>query len=473
MNQYDACTLNRYSCREMRELFGRELKFKLWRRLWIYLAESQKELGLEISDRQIREMKQHADDISLERIDELEEETRHEVMANIRAFGEQCPEAEPIIHLGATSMYVMDNADLIRFRRALEHLGDLLAGIVEALTGFARDHASEPILGLTHLQPAQVTTVGKRASQWLSGFLGDLKEVRRLQEELPFRGVKGAVGTQASFLRLFDGDHEKVQELDRKVAGRAGFDRVLKITGQTYSRKLDTKILNCLTHMAESAGKFAVDLRLLQSRNEMQEPIEDEQVGSSAMAYKKNPIRSERISGLSRYLIENAGNAPHTSSTQWMERSLDDSSNRRVLFPHAFQAADGMLRTVLNVSRGLVVNREKIRQNLEPQLPYVVTEDVLMEMVRKGGNRQKIHERIRKHARKAAEKVEKGEENDLVERLKNDNNFEPIHDRLEELADPSGLSGRARAQVEQFLEEDVEPVLDEEENTGLDADLSV
>ncbi len=470
----DTCALDRYASEEMQEIFDRRKKYVYWRKLWIYLAEAQQELGLDISDQQIDQMKAVVDRIPFDRVREIEEETRHEVMAHIRAFGEQCPEAAPIIHLGATSMFVMDNGDLIRLKKALRRVGDLLANIVRALASFSEEHADEPILGLTHLQPAQVTTVGKRSAQWLSGFLDDLKRVRELEDELPFRGVKGAVGTQDSYLTLFDGDHERVKKLDRRVAEKAGFENVLPITGQTYSRKYDHRILSLLSSAAQSAGKFAADLRLLQSRGELEEPTKSSQVGSSAMAYKRNPIRSERISGLSRYVLQETENSSHTAANQWLERSLDDSSNRRLSLPHSFLATDGMLRTVLNCSRGLVVHPSNIQQALENKRPYLATERILMEMVREGGNRQKIHEKIRVHSREVDEQVDAGGENDLLDRLKNDPEFEPVHDQIDELSRISNLVGRAPEQVREFLKNEVQPVLEREADVpGASSELSV
>jgi len=474
MENVNTCALQRYASDEMERIFDRKRKYRIWRRLWIYLAESQKELGLDVTDEQIDAMKSVQDQIPFNRVRELEEETRHEVMAHIRAFGEQCPEAAPIIHLGATSMYVMDNADLIRLREGLRRLGDLLANVVDAFATFCEDHADVPVLGLTHLQPAQVTTVGKRACLWLSEFVQDLERIRTLEAELPFRGVKGAVGTQDSYLTLFDGDHEKVKELDRRVAEKAGFDRVLSITGQTYSRKHDSRMLALLSSIAQTASKFAVDVRLLQSRGELQEPTKSSQVGSSAMAYKTNPVRTERISGLARYVIEETENSSHTAANQWMERSLDDSSNRRLVLPHAFLALDGVLKTVLNCAKGLVLHREEIRHRLEREGPFLATETILMEMVRHGENRQEIHERIRRHSRAAEDEIEQGGDNDLFERLRNDEVFEPVHDRLDDFTDPSELTGRSADQVKTYLEETVRPILrTEQEVLGESASLDV
>lgn len=472
--QIDTCALDRYASGEMQKIFDRERKYEYWRKLWVYLAEAEQELGLDITDEQINEMKSVVDQIPFDRVRELEEETRHEVMAHIRAFGEQCPSAAPIIHLGATSMFVMDNGDLIRIKQALKRVGDLLANVVQALAEFSEEHADEPILGLTHLQPAQVTTIGKRSSLWLSEFLENLKQVRELEENLPFRGVKGAVGTQDSYLALFDGDHEKVKELDRRVAEKAGFDNVLPITGQTYTRTYDSKVMDCLSAIAQSAGKFGVDLRLLQSRGEIQEPTKSSQVGSSAMAYKKNPIRAERISGLSRYIRQETENSSHTAANQWLERSLDDSSNRRLILPHSFLATDGLLKTVLNCARGLVIHHSNIQESLEEKKPFLATERILMEMVREGHSRQEIHEKIRVHSRKAEEQVASGGKNDLLERLKQDPEFEPVHDRIDALSDVSELTGRSAEQVREFISDHVRPVLNQESDVlGASSSLDV
>ncbi len=473
-DQIDTCALDRYASEEMERIFDRKEKYVYWRKLWIYLAEAQQELGLDISEEQIDEMKSVVDQIPFDRVQEIEEETRHEVMAHIRAFGEQCPKAAPIIHLGATSMYVMDNGDLIRLQKAIKRIGDLLANVVDALADFCEEHADEPILGLTHLQPAQVTTVGKRASLWLEGFLEDLKRIRKLETSLPFRGAKGAVGTQDSYLTLFDGDHKKVKELDQLVAEKAGFERVLTVTGQTYSRKYDHRMLSLLSSIAQSASKFSVDLRLLQSRGEIEEPTKSSQVGSSAMAYKRNPIRAERISGLARYLLQETENSSHTAANQWLERSLDDSSNRRLVLPHSFMAADGMLKTVLNCVRGLVIHTSNIQDALEDKRPFLATERILMEMVREGHSRQEIHEKIRVHSRKAEENVDSGGPNDLLERLKSDPDFAPVHNRIDELAEVSNLTGRSEEQVREFLEQEVHPVLENESSAlGTSSDLDV
>lgn len=470
------CAAARYAGEEIEDIFSRDHKYTLWRRLWIYLAEAQQSLGLEITDRQIEQMKEKVDDIPWDRVKEHEEETRHEVMAHIRTFSEQCPEAGPIIHLGATSMFVMDNADVIMMREALEHIKVLLLNVVEGLKQFAEEWADQPILGMTHLQPAQVTTVGKRACLWLSDFLKDVRNLERINNSLRFRGTKGAIGTQASYLNLFDGDHEKVKKLDRLVAGKAGFDNVQRITGQTYPRKQDSRIMDGLAQVAQTASKFAVDIRLLQSRGEVQEPMKKSQVGSSAMAYKKNPIRTERITGLARYLLQETGNAEQTAANQWLEHSLDDSSNRRLTIPHSFRIADGMLRTALNCARGLVVNENRINDNLNRQLPKLITENVIMEMVRAGGDRQELHERIRKHTREAlGDEAGPGREaKELIDFLKTDPAFSDISDRIDELADPEQLSGRAPHQTREFLKGEVTPLLkDEADVLGESSDLSV
>lgn len=452
------CAASRYASEEMEKLFSYEYRAQLWRQLWVYLAEAQQELGLSISEEQIEQMRAKVEDIPRDRIRELEEQTRHEVMAHVHAFAEQCPKAEPIIHLGATSMYVMDNADLIRVKEALSRIQKQLTAIVEAFSQFCEAHIDTPVVGLTHLQTAQVTTVGKRASLWLSEFLQDLRQVQALLEELPFRSVKGAVGTQSSFLELFDGSYEDVQKLEKKISARAGFSRTVSVSGQTYSRKIDSRILQGLSQIAQSAGKYAVDMRLLQSRGEMQEPTGEDQVGSSAMPHKVNPIRTERITGLSRFVMENVGNGAHTASNQWLERSLDDSSNRRFSISHSFLVTDGLLRTVLNCARGMTVHEEQIREQLQQERPFLLSEYFLMKSVKEGKSRQKIHERLRKHARRTSDST--GEDTlSFLDRVRQD---DVISSAFDEIPDPdwNQLAGCAKQQVRSFLDEEVYPTLE-------------
>lgn len=465
------CATDRYASEEMQNLFSYRYRAKLWRKLWIYLAEAQKELGLDVTDEQIRQMKNHVDDISLERIEELEQETRHEVMAHLRAFAEQCPKAEPILHMGATSMFLMDNADLIRTRAALQRIQKLLIGIVQSLSEFCEAHRDEPIVGMTHLQTAQVTTVGKRASLWLSDFLTDFRQVRNFSDRIPFRSIKGAVGTQSSFLELFDGDHEKVRQLEQKIREKAGFSETFPVTGQTYSRKFDSRLLHRLSEVAQSASKYAVDLRLLQSRGELQEPTGSSQVGSSAMPHKVNPIRTERITGLSRFVMELPGNTSHTAANQWLERSLDDSSNRRFSLSHAFLVTDGLLKTVLNCVRGMTVRTETIQKHLKQERPHLLSEYLLMQIVKNGGSRQKFHERLREHAREIHDQPEE-QNRTFLELVRND---EEITSVLDDIPNPDWiqLAGRAPQQVQNFLDEEVRPELEDESLPDLDASLQI
>src|SRR5438309_5326376 len=398
---YDNPLVTRYASREMAELGGPQRKFSTWRRLWVALAEAQHELGMpaegqvgpRISPAQIAEMRAHLDDIDFTRAEALEKQLRHDVMAHIRTYGEACPSAQDIIHLGATSCFVTDNTDLILMRESLGLLRDRLVGVIEALARFAHQWRNLATLGFTHFQPAQLTTVGKRACLWCYDFVLDLHELEHRLDQLRFRGAKGTTGTQASFLALFHGDHDKVRRLDQLVAHKMGFDAVYPVTGQTYSRKVDSQVLDVLSGVGQTSHKYGTDLRLLAHRQEVDEPFEEEQVGSSAMAYKRNPMRAERMCGLSRYLMALPASAAQTAATQWLERTLDDSVNRRLTLPQAFLGADGVVRLALNISKGLVVNPEVIARNVDQTLPYMATEDVLMQATARGGDRQLLHDR--------------------------------------------------------------------------------
>jgi adenylosuccinate lyase len=451
----------RYASREMLEIFSDRRRYGTWRRLWVALAEVEAELGLDIRAEQIEEMRARVDDIDFERVAEIERELRHDVMAHITHFGEQCPRAKPIIHLGATSCFVTDNTDLMLMRAGLELVRARLAELLRALGGFALRHRSLPALAYTHFQPAQLTTVGKRAALWAQDFLLDLEEVERWCRRLRFRGAKGTTGTQASFLRLFDGDAAKVEELDRRISERMGFEELFLITGQTYTRKQDEAVLHALAGVAQSAHKFSNDLRLLQGLGEIEEPFGDKQVGSSAMPYKRNPMRLERISSLAKYAMCEAQNAGWVHATQWFERTLDDSANRRLSIPQCFLAADAILILALNVSCGLVVHPAVIRRRLEEELASIASENLMMLAVRAGGDRGRLHERIREHAMKVAEARRAGAaQNDLLERLAADPLFASVRERIGEVSDPAAYVGRAPEQVEKFFRDEVDPLLE-------------
>ncbi|MFP4176558.1 MAG: adenylosuccinate lyase [Planctomycetota bacterium] len=458
---YRSPFVTRWASREMQELWSDEHKFRLWRRLWIALAESQKELGLDISEEALSQMRDTRDELNLEVAREYERELRHDVMAQVHAWGDQCPAARGIIHLGATSCFVADNADLIRIREALQLLLSPLAAACRQLAAFARQFAEVPCLGFTHFQPAQLTTVGKRACLWLQDLMEDLKEIAELAEEMPFRGPKGTTGTQASYLKLFDGDEEKVKQLERMVTEKMGFSRPFPVTGQTYPRKFDYKVLRTLSSLGLTLHKMAVDVRLLANMKEVEEPFGKKQVGSSAMAYKRNPMRCERMTSLSRFLINNAQNAAFTGADQWLERTLDDSANRRLSLAEGFLAADSVSRLASNISDGLVVNEEVVRERVKSELPFMATENILMEAVKAGGDRQELHERIREHSMAAARRVKQdGADNDLLERIAGDEAFEDIHDRLEDIVSPEAFTGRAAEQTRSFINDHVEPELE-------------
>ncbi len=464
----------RWAGDRMLEIWSDMHKFRLWRRLWVALAESQKELGLDISAEAIDQLKNNTDAVDLDAAAEYEKLLRHDVMAHVRVYADQCPAAEGIIHLGATSCYVADNAELILIRESLETLIPMIAGVCRQLADFSAEYRSLPCLAYTHYQPAQVTTVGKRACLWLQDFMGDLQNIISLADTMPFRGVKGTTGTQASFLRLFDGDAGRVRELERRVCAKMGFERVYPVTGQTYPRKFDWQVLSALAGLAISSHKMAADIRLLAGMKEIEEPFGKKQVGSSAMAYKRNPMRSERICALSRFLINNVQNASFTAADQWLERTLDDSANRRLSLAEGFLAADSIAQLAADVTAGLIVNKSVIRRRLRAELPFMATENILMEAVKAGGDRQKLHERIRRHSMEAAKRVKEADGvNDLLERLKNDAAFEPVAKRFDELVDPASFVGLAPQQVQAYLDKTVLPVLDGIKTEGTTQSLRV
>jgi len=445
----------------MQALWGERRRIGLWRRLWFALMEAQRELGVDVPERALAELGSHLDDADLERAAEHEKRLRHDVMAHIHHLGEQAPAARPFIHLGATSAYVTDNADLLLMREGLELLLGRLAAVLVALSKLARRYRDLPCLAYTHFQPAQLTTVGKRVTLWMQEFLLDAEEVLHRLETLQFRGVKGTTGTQASFLELFDGDDEKVRELDARVTRKMGFTRVFPVTGQTYPRKIDAQVLAALAGIAQSAAKFATDLRLLQHEGEMLEPFESDQVGSSAMAYKRNPMRAERMTSLARFTIELEGNAWHTAAEQWLERTLDDSANRRLVLPEAFLATDAILVLATNVAAGLEVREPVIARHVAEQLPFLATERLLVRGVKAGGDRQRLHEVIRTHSLAVAQAVaERGAPNDLLERLARDPAFKSLKVAIhsDEL-DATAYTGRAARQVDEFLEHVLPAVL--------------
>jgi adenylosuccinate lyase len=452
--------VERYASREMSAIFSAATKFGTWRRLWLALAESQQELGLEIPDAALAAMRTQLDNIDMRRAAELEKRLRHDVMAHVHHFGEVAPDAKAVIHLGATSAYVTDNTELLQHRDALQLVRRRLLSCMDALASFARTHRDLPTLGFTHFQPAQPTTVGKRATLWIQDLLLDLEEIDHRLATIRFRGVRGTTGTEASFLELFDGDGAKVDELNRRIAARMGFDRLYAVTGQTYPRKVDYACLASLAGVAASTSKFAHDVRLLQHLKEVEEPFEDEQIGSSAMAYKRNPMRTERITALARHVIALSINPAFTAATQWLERTLDDSANRRIAIPEAYLGVDAILLLTHNVSAGLVVRPAVIRRHLSDELPFMATETILMHAVRRGGDRQSLHERIRRHSIAAAERVkEYGEANDLVDRIAGDSAFGMSRDDIERMLDPARFTGRAAEQVDLFLRNDVAPAL--------------
>lgn len=454
---YDNPLIGRYASSEMCRLWSPQTKHSTWRKLWVALAEAESELGLEISKAQIDELRAHTDDIDFEAAARHEKILRHDVMAHVHAYGDVCPMARPIIHLGATSCYVTDNTDLILMRRGLELIRAKLVATIDRLASFAQEYRALPCLGFTHLQPAQPVTVGKRATLWCYDLVMDLEELEHRIASLKLRGVKGTTGTQATFLSLFNGNHQTVETLDRIVCQKLGFDRAYAVTGQTYSRKVDSQVLDCLAGLAQTAHKTGSDLRLLQSRKEVEEPIEKHQIGSSAMAYKRNPMRSERMCGLARFVMSLSSSAAQTTATQWMERTLDDSANRRLTIPQSFLATDAILILFRNVVDGLVVYPRVIARHLDEELPFMATEEILMAGVRAGGDRQDLHERIRVHSVEAARNVKEfGGQNDLIERLSADSKFANVD--LTSALDAKRFVGRAPEQVDTFLAEIIQPL---------------
>ena len=459
-DRYSHPLSERYASREMQQIFSPRKRFGTWRRLWLALAESEAELGIDISDTALEQMRASLDSLDLERAAEYERRFRHDVMAHVHLFGDDAPEAKGIIHLGATSAFIGDNTDLILHREALGLIRKRLVRCVAALADFAREHASMATLAYTHLQPAQPTTVGKRATLWIQDLLLDIEELDFRLKTLRFRGVQGTTGTQASFLDLFEGDHEKVDALNEAVADRMGFGEGYGVTGQTYTRKVDAQILGTLANVASSASKMGHDLRLLSHMREVEEPFEEEQIGSSAMPYKRNPMRAERICAIARHVIVLAQDPLFTAATQWLERTLDDSANRRLSIPDAFLALDGILLLLENVSSGLVVNAQVIRKNLEEHLPFMATETILMRASAAGGDRQELHERIRRHSLAAADRMKsEGVPADLLERIADDDTFDMDLEQLRELCDAARFVGRAPQQVDRFLAEWVQPAL--------------
>ena len=450
----------RYASEEMQFLFSAQHKFALWRRLWIILAEAEQALGLPITDAQIAEMKAHAEDIDFDAAAAYEKQLRHDVMAHIHAWGDQCPLARPIIHLGATSCYVGDNADILILRDALHLIQGRLVAVIRALRDFAEAYADLPCLGYTHFQSAQPTTVGKRAALWLNDLTLDLEEINFCLDTLKPLGCKGTTGTQASFLELFQGDFEKVQRLDRLIAEKMGFAAAVPVSGQTYSRKMDARVLSALSQIGQSAHKFANDIRLLAHEKEIEEPFEARQIGSSAMAYKRNPMRSERMTGLSRFLMTNAQNAALTASEQWLERTLDDSANRRLSLAEGFLCCDAVLALYLNIASGLVVYDRMIEKHLREELPFMATENILMDAVARGGDRQALHERIRVHSMEAARAVKmEGKQSDLLARIAADPAFHVDEETLENTLDPENFIGCAAMQTREYLRQVIDPLL--------------
>lgn len=464
----------RYASEEMQRIFSNDKKFRTWRRLWIALAESEKELGLAITQEQIDELKAHAEDINYDVAREREKIVRHDVMSHVYAYGQQCPNAKGIIHLGATSCFVGDNTDLIVMYEALELVKKKLVNVLAELKKFALDYKDLPVLAFTHFQPAQPTTLGKRAAIWAQDLLLDYEELCFLLENKKLRGCKGTTGTQASFMELFDNDEAKVKQLDQMVAHRMGYEKSFAVSTQTYSRKVDSRILNALGSIAQSAHKFSNDIRLLQNLKEVEEPFEKGQIGSSAMAYKRNPMRSERMASLANYVIADTLNPAITAATQWFERTLDDSANKRISIPEAFLAVDGILDLYLNITDGLVVYPKVIESHLMKELPFMATEMILMDAVKAGGDRQELHERIRVHSMAAGKVVKEGLENDLLKRIAEDAMFPMNMEQLKAIMSPINFVGRAPSQTVEFFEECIDPVLETEKDAlGLHAEINV
>jgi len=474
-DRYVSPLSERYASKEMQYIFSPDKKFRTWRRLWIALAETEKELGLPITDEQIGELKEHKDDINYDVAREREKVVRHDVMSHVYAYGKQCPKAKGIIHLGATSCYVGDNTDIIIMAEALEIVRKKLLNVIAELAAFADEYKALPTLAFTHFQPAQPTTVGKRATLWMQEFMMDLEDLEYVKDSLKLLGSKGTTGTQASFLELFEGDQEKIDKIDPMIAEKMGFKACYPVSGQTYSRKVDTRVVNVLAGIAASAHKFSNDIRLLQHLKEVEEPFEKTQIGSSAMAYKRNPMRSERIASLSRYVMADALNPAITSAAQWFERTLDDSANKRLSVPEGFLAVDGILDLCLNVVDGLVVYPKVIEKRLMSELPFMATENIMMDAVKAGGDRQELHEKIRELSMEAGRNVkEKGLDNNLLELIAADPAFNLSEEELKKTMDPSKYTGRAAVQVDAFLKDSVSPVLEaNKEVLGMSAEINV
>ncbi|MFQ9510008.1 MAG: adenylosuccinate lyase [Lachnospiraceae bacterium] len=474
-DRYTSPLSERYASKEMQYIFSQDKKFRTWRRLWIALAESEKELGLNITDEQIEELKAHKDDINYDVAKEREALVRHDVMSHVYAYGVQCPKAKGIIHLGATSCYVGDNTDLIVMTEALQLVKKKLVNVINELSKFADEYKEQPTLAFTHFQPAQPTTVGKRATLWLMELKLDLDDIDYVINTMRLLGSKGTTGTQASFLELFDGDHERIKKLDKMIAKKMGFEDVYPVSGQTYSRKVDSRVVNVLAGIALSAHKFSNDIRLLQHLKEIEEPFEKNQIGSSAMAYKRNPMRSERIASLANYVMADAMNPMLTSATQWFERTLDDSANKRISIPEAFLAVDGILDLYLNVVDGLVVYPKVIEKHMMAELPFMATENIMMDAVKAGGDRQELHERIRTLSMEAGKNVKvNGGDNNLLELIAGDEAFNLTLDELKKTMDPKKYVGRSKEQVEEFLADVINPILVEnKELLGMRADIKV
>ncbi len=472
---YQSPLCERYASREMQNIFSNDRKFSTWRKLWVALAESEQELGLPILDSQLEEMREQIDHIDYEKAKEYERQLRHDVMAHVHTFGDACPSAAGIIHLGATSCYVGDNTDIILMRSALLQIRNLLINAVEALSEFAMKYKGLPTLAYTHFQAAQPTTVGKRACLWINDLLFDMEQLDFQLKHMKLLGCKGTTGTAASFLELFDGDAEKAEKLEQKIAEKIGFSECQSVSGQTYTRKADFAVLQVLSGIAQSAAKFSNDMRLLSHLKEADEPFEEKQIGSSAMAYKRNPMRSERIAALSRYVICDLQNTAVTAASQWFERTLDDSANKRLAIPEAFLATDAILNLYINIVRGMKVYPAVIKKHLDAELPFLATENILMYCVKaKGADRQKLHEAIRRHSVLAAEQVKVyGRENDLIERIKRDESFGLTEQELEGLLDPAQFTGMAEYQCGKFLREKVEPFLQKEQHVTIEAQVNV
>ena len=460
-NSYESPFCTRYASDEMQFVFSADKKFTTWRKLWVALARAEMKLGLPVTQQQVEQLEANVDNIDYEVADERERLVRHDVMAHVYAYGEVCPDAKGIIHLGATSCYVGDNTDIIIMRDALKIVRRKLINVIAQLSDFAMEYKALPALAYTHLQPAQLTTIGKRATLWMNELLMDLDEIEYRLDNFKLLGSKGTTGTQASFVELFDGDSKKINELERLIAEEMGFKEVVPVSGQTYSRKVDAQVLNTLSGIAQSCSKFSNDIRLLQSFKEMEEPFEKNQIGSSAMAYKRNPMRSERITSLARYVMIDSLNPAFTAGTQWFERTLDDSANKRISVAEAFLGVDAILNIMINVTSGLVVYPEMVRQRVMRELPFMATENIMMSAVKKGGDRQELHEKIRQYSIEAGKQVkEKGLENDLCERILADDSFKITKEELDEILKPESFTGRSEEQVLEYIEKYIKPIMD-------------